>query len=97
MLLHHARRHRPAACDFRLLFRFGDRADRASPAAACTSWKRTATGPPRNVNRLVANRERLIGALLLGNTFINILASSLTTRLWRRGSGLAPSRSPPRS
>ncbi len=33
------------------------------------------------VNRLVANRERLIGALLLGNTFINILASSLATSL----------------
>ncbi len=35
----------------------------------------------RAVNRLVANRERLIGALLLGNTFINILASSLVTTL----------------
>jgi len=35
----------------------------------------------RNVNRLVANRERMIGALLLGNTFINILASSLATEL----------------
>ncbi len=32
-----------------------------------------------SVNRLVDNRERLIGALLLGNTFINILASSLMT------------------
>ena len=31
------------------------------------------------VNRLVEDRERLIGALLLGNTFINILASSLLT------------------
>jgi len=31
------------------------------------------------VNRLVANRERLIGAVLLANTFINILASSLAT------------------
>lgn len=31
------------------------------------------------VNRLVANRERMIGALLLGNTFLNILASSLVT------------------
>src|SRR3954467_4976476 len=31
------------------------------------------------VNRLVEDRERLIGALLLGNTFINILASSLMT------------------
>ena len=33
----------------------------------------------RAVNRLVADRERLIGSLLLGNTFINILASSLMT------------------
>jgi Mg2+/Co2+ transporter CorB len=31
------------------------------------------------VNRLLENRERLIGALLLGNTFVNILASSLAT------------------
>lgn len=31
------------------------------------------------VNRLVANRERMIGAVLLGNTFINILTSSLAT------------------
>src|SRR5580704_7650172 len=31
------------------------------------------------VNKLVEDRERLIGALLLGNTFINILASSLMT------------------
>ncbi len=33
------------------------------------------------VNLLVANRERMIGAMLLGNTFINILASSLATSL----------------
>ena len=32
-----------------------------------------------NVNRLVANREQMIGAVLLANTFINILASSLMT------------------
>src|ERR1700754_3890087 len=31
------------------------------------------------VNRLIEDRERLIGAVLLGNTFINILASSLMT------------------
>jgi Mg2+/Co2+ transporter CorB len=31
------------------------------------------------VNRLIENRERLIGSVLLGNTFINILASSLMT------------------
>jgi Mg2+/Co2+ transporter CorB len=32
-----------------------------------------------HVNKLVQDRERLIGSLLLGNTFINILASSLMT------------------
>jgi Mg2+/Co2+ transporter CorB len=32
-----------------------------------------------NINLLVVDRERLIGALLLGNTFVNILASSLAT------------------
>ncbi len=34
-----------------------------------------------NVNRLVANRERMIGAVLLCNTFINILTSSLATAI----------------
>jgi Mg2+/Co2+ transporter CorB len=34
-----------------------------------------------NVNKLVVDRERLIGALLLGNTFVNILSSSLATSL----------------
>src|ERR1700733_15107448 len=33
------------------------------------------------VNALVDNRERLIGALLLGNTFVNILSSSIATTL----------------
>jgi Mg2+/Co2+ transporter CorB len=33
----------------------------------------------REVNRLVADRERMIGAILFGNTFLNILISSLTT------------------
>lgn len=36
----------------------------------------------QNVNFLVGDRERLIGALLLGNTFVNILASSLATTLF---------------
>jgi len=31
------------------------------------------------VNYLISDRERLIGALLLGNTFVNILASALAT------------------
>lgn len=34
-----------------------------------------------NVNALVVDREKLIGALLLGNTFVNILASSIATSL----------------
>ena len=33
----------------------------------------------RDVNVLVSNRERVIGAILLGNTFLNILASSFAT------------------
>lgn len=41
-----------------------------------------------HVNALVANRERLIGALLLGNTFVNILASSIAT--WLLESTLGP-------
>jgi magnesium and cobalt exporter, CNNM family len=33
----------------------------------------------RDVNMLVSDRERVIGAILLGNTFFNILASSFAT------------------
>jgi Mg2+/Co2+ transporter CorB len=43
----------------------------------------------KQVNALIADRERLIGALLLGNTFVNILASAVATsvslRLFERG------------
>ena len=35
----------------------------------------------RDVNYLVGDRERTIGAILLGNTFLNILASSLATTI----------------
>ena len=41
-----------------------------------------------NVNALVVNRERLIGALLLGNTFVNIMASSIAT--WLLETNLGP-------
>jgi Mg2+/Co2+ transporter CorB len=43
--------------------------------------------PARDVNHLVADREKLIGALLLGNTFVNILASSLATAVLETGFG----------
>jgi Mg2+/Co2+ transporter CorB len=35
----------------------------------------------QEVNRLVSDRERMIGAILFGNTFLNILISSLTTEV----------------
>jgi len=35
----------------------------------------------RHVNHLIADRERLIGALLLGNTFVNILSSAFATSI----------------
>ena len=44
------------------------------------------------VNRLLASRERLIGALLLGNNAVNIAASSLTTGVlltWFGSAGIA--------
>ncbi len=33
----------------------------------------------KHVNSLISDREKLIGALLLGNTFVNILASAIAT------------------
>ena len=41
--------------------------------AAAGSWR------AKQAVRLIADRERLIGALLLGNTFVNIFASALAT------------------
>lgn len=38
----------------------------------------------RRVNELIADRESLIGAILLGNNLVNILASALTTALFIR-------------
>jgi Mg2+/Co2+ transporter CorB len=35
----------------------------------------------RDVNRLMTDRERMVGALLLGNTIVNILATSLATSI----------------
>jgi len=41
--------------------------------------EREGSNAAREVNKLVADKERMIGALLFGNTFMNILISSLTT------------------
>src|SRR5262245_27360657 len=35
----------------------------------------------KQVSSLIGDREKLIGALLLGNTFVNILASALATSI----------------
>ena len=75
-----------AARHFRLLFRFGDRADRRQPRPDAPAGK----GRHRAAARCQPpgrDREKLIGALLLGNTFINILASSLATQLLETRSG----------
>jgi Mg2+/Co2+ transporter CorB len=39
-------------------------------------------GRAAQVNRLISNQERLIGAILLGNNLVNILASALATTLF---------------
>ena len=43
--------------------------------------EREGSSAAREVNRLVADKERMIGAILFGNTFLNILISSLTTEV----------------
>ena len=35
----------------------------------------------RHVNALIAQRERFLGSVLLGNNFVNILASALATSI----------------
>jgi len=43
--------------------------------------EREGSSAAQEVNRLVADRERMIGAILFGNTFLNILISSLATEV----------------
>jgi Mg2+/Co2+ transporter CorB len=51
----------------------------ASSRARMTALEGNGDGRARLVNRLMAQRERLIGAVLLGNNLANIAASSLAT------------------
>ena len=46
--------------------------------------ERDGDGAAKRVNKLVEQQERMIGALLLGNSLINILASALVTDLLER-------------
>jgi Mg2+/Co2+ transporter CorB len=43
--------------------------------------EREGSSAAREVNRLVADKERMIGAILFGNTFLNITISSLATEV----------------
>src|SRR5690348_9301158 len=51
----------------------------ASSRASMARLEKQGQEEAKIVNRLLANRERLIGALLLGNNAVNIAASSLAT------------------
>jgi Mg2+/Co2+ transporter CorB len=54
----------------------------ASSRAAMLRLQQAGNRQAALVNRLLATRERLIGALLLGNNAVNILASSLATSVF---------------
>src|SRR3954470_20141877 len=54
----------------------------ASSRAAMLRLAQDGNRNASTVNRLMAMRERLIGALLLGNNAVNILASSLATSVF---------------
>jgi len=58
--------------------------------AACCGW-REGQSQRRHRQRLFEARERLIGALLLGNNAVNILASSLATSVFWSGSATSAS------
>jgi Mg2+/Co2+ transporter CorB len=51
----------------------------ASSRASMARLEKNGNDQARIVNRLLANRERLIGGLMLGNNLVNIAASALTT------------------
>ncbi|MEZ5925641.1 MAG: HlyC/CorC family transporter [Hyphomicrobiaceae bacterium] len=51
----------------------------AASRARMHTLEQEGSRPAKSVNVLLGGRERLIGALLLGNNFVNILASALAT------------------
>ena len=51
----------------------------AASRARLHGWEKQGDGGARIANVLIADRERLIGAILLGNNLVNILASALAT------------------
>ncbi len=54
----------------------------AASRARIHQMEKSGDGKAKTVSRLIASRERLIGALLLGNNLVNILASALATSVF---------------
>jgi Mg2+/Co2+ transporter CorB len=63
-------------------FAAGETALTATSRARMTALERQGNPAARRVNRLLASRERLIGAMLIGNNVVNIGASALTTTIF---------------
>jgi Mg2+/Co2+ transporter CorB len=61
------------------LFSAAETALTGASRARMHQLERDGDKPARRVNRLLSDRETMIGAVLLGNNLINILASALTT------------------
>ncbi|MBV8766227.1 MAG: HlyC/CorC family transporter [Hyphomicrobiales bacterium] len=63
-------------------FAAGETSLTATSRARMTALERQGNSAARLVNRLLASRERLIGAMLIGNNIVNIGASALTTTIF---------------
>src|ERR1700754_2770808 len=63
------------------LFSAGETSLTAASRARMHQLEREGARPPSRVNTLLSDQETMIGAVLLGNNLINILASALTTQV----------------
>lgn len=63
-------------------FAAGETSLTAISRARMAALERQGNSAARRVNRLLASRERLIGAMLIGNNIVNIGASALTTTIF---------------
>ncbi|HXA38053.1 MAG TPA: HlyC/CorC family transporter [Phenylobacterium sp.] len=66
------------------LFSAAETALTGASRARMHQLERDGDGGARRVNQLLTDRETMIGAVLLGNSLINILASALTTQVITR-------------
>ena len=66
------------------LFSAAETALTGASRARMHQLEREGDAAARRVNRLLTDRETMIGAVLLGNSLINILASSLTTEVFAK-------------